>query len=163
MCVYGSLWAFADTRVGAPVLEAAHHPDFFFIFIIIIVISGCVVWGFQTLILFFSTDDSLREFSSFLKNLEDQRELMVRTTSQNLPGSQEKKSVSVSVCLLPKACSEPSHWPFHSCSPCVTPCFIPQPRRSTFPLTFSIKSAAQSSFLVNGEVILVLRRAVAVV
>lgn len=29
MCVYGSLWAFADTRVGAPVLEAAHHPDFF--------------------------------------------------------------------------------------------------------------------------------------
>lgn len=74
-----------------------------------------------------------------------------------------KKNLCLSVCLLPKACSEPYNWPFHSCSQCVTPCFIPQPRRSTFPLTFSIKSAAQSSFLVNGEVILVLRRAVAVV
>uniref|UniRef100_A0A8C2X1W9 Rho GTPase-activating protein 10 n=1 Tax=Cyclopterus lumpus TaxID=8103 RepID=A0A8C2X1W9_CYCLU len=29
-------------------------------------------------------DESLQEFSSFLKNLEEQRELMVRTTSQNL-------------------------------------------------------------------------------
>uniref|UniRef100_A0A671UUA9 Rho GTPase-activating protein 10 n=1 Tax=Sparus aurata TaxID=8175 RepID=A0A671UUA9_SPAAU len=29
-------------------------------------------------------DESLQEFSSFLRNLEDQRELMVRTTSQNL-------------------------------------------------------------------------------
>lgn len=49
MCVYGSLWAFADTRVGAPVVEAAHHPDFFVLFfiIIIIIISGCVVWGYK--------------------------------------------------------------------------------------------------------------------
>uniref|UniRef100_A0AAQ5Z748 Rho GTPase activating protein 10 n=1 Tax=Amphiprion ocellaris TaxID=80972 RepID=A0AAQ5Z748_AMPOC len=35
-------------------------------------------------------DESLQEFSSFLKNLEDQRELMVRTTSQNLFESQGK-------------------------------------------------------------------------
>lgn len=33
---------------------------------------------------FFFSDESLQEFSSFLKNLEDQRELMVRTASQNL-------------------------------------------------------------------------------
>lgn len=91
MCVYGSLWAFADTRVGAPVVEAAHHPDFYFYFFYhyYYYFRSCCV-RLQTLILFFSTDDSLREFSSFLKNLEDQRELMVRTTSQNLPGSQEK-------------------------------------------------------------------------
>lgn len=82
--------------------------------------------------------------------------------NQSEPAWKPRKK-PVSVCLLPKACSEPYNWPFHSCSPCVTPCFIPQPCRSTFPLTFSIKSAAQSSFLVNGEVILVLRRAVAVV
>uniref|UniRef100_A0A4W6EQ60 Rho GTPase activating protein 10 n=1 Tax=Lates calcarifer TaxID=8187 RepID=A0A4W6EQ60_LATCA len=35
-------------------------------------------------------DESLQEFSSFLKNLEDQRELMVRTTSHNLLESQGK-------------------------------------------------------------------------
>uniref|UniRef100_A0A8D3EEY0 Rho GTPase-activating protein 10 n=1 Tax=Scophthalmus maximus TaxID=52904 RepID=A0A8D3EEY0_SCOMX len=35
-------------------------------------------------------DESLQEFSIFLKNLEEQRELMVRTTSQNLLESQGK-------------------------------------------------------------------------
>lgn len=38
----------------------------------------------------FIPDESLQEFSLFLKNLEDQRELMVRTTSQNLPESSGK-------------------------------------------------------------------------
>lgn len=40
--------------------------------------------------LFFFPDESLQEFSLFLKNLEDQRELMVRTASQNLPESPGK-------------------------------------------------------------------------
>lgn len=45
-------------------------------------------WGrmvtFTPVFFFLSSDESLQEFSSFLRNLEDQRELMVRTTSQNL-------------------------------------------------------------------------------
>lgn len=39
---------------------------------------------------FLLPDESLQEFSSFLRNLEDQRELMVRTASQNLPESPEE-------------------------------------------------------------------------
>uniref|UniRef100_A0A3B4YEM8 Rho GTPase activating protein 10 n=1 Tax=Seriola lalandi dorsalis TaxID=1841481 RepID=A0A3B4YEM8_SERLL len=46
-------------------------------------------------------DESLQEFSIFLKNLEDQRELMVRTTSQNLFKSQGKY---LCVCLC--VCAE---------------------------------------------------------
>uniref|UniRef100_A0A7N9AND3 Rho GTPase activating protein 10 n=1 Tax=Mastacembelus armatus TaxID=205130 RepID=A0A7N9AND3_9TELE len=36
-------------------------------------------------------DESLQEFAAFLRNLEDQRELMVRTTSQNLLESQAER------------------------------------------------------------------------
>ena len=55
---------------------------------------------FNLFLFSFLSDESLQEFSMFLKNLEDQRELMVRTTSQNLLESQGKYlSVCVSVCL----------------------------------------------------------------
>lgn len=43
------------------------------------------------------TDESMQEFSKFLTNLEDQRELMVRRTSQNLLKA-EKIPTSVCVC-----------------------------------------------------------------
>lgn len=42
----------------------------------------------------------------------------------------------------------------------VSGCFIPQPSRATFPWTFYIQSASQSSSVPNDEVILVLRLAV---
>lgn len=53
------------------------------------------------LLVFSLPDESLQEFSSFLRNLEDQRELMVRTASQNLPQSPEKYLwVCMCVCLV---------------------------------------------------------------
>lgn len=42
-------------------------------------------WQIGFLCLVLLSDESLQEFSLFLKNLEDQRELMVRTASPNLP------------------------------------------------------------------------------
>lgn len=62
-------------------------------------------WQIGFLCLFFLSDESLQEFSLFLKNLEDQRELMVRTASQNLheyPG--KCLWVCVSLPLWPSIC-----------------------------------------------------------
>lgn len=50
------------------------------------------------------SDESLQEFSAFLRNLEDQRELMVRATSQNLHESQGEH-MCVCVCLCLNACT----------------------------------------------------------